>query len=43
VLGKRFTVKASGTADGIDQLKQAATGIDMSKLESLKDAGVKSN
>jgi hypothetical protein len=43
VLGKRFTVKASGTADDIDQLKQAATGIDMSKLESLKDAGVKSN
>lgn len=43
VLGKRFTVKASGTADGIDQLKQAATGIDMGKLESLKDAGVKSN
>jgi hypothetical protein len=43
VLGKRFTVKASGTADGIDQLKQAATGVDTSKLESLKDAGVKSN
>jgi hypothetical protein len=43
VLGKRFTVKASGTADDIDQLKKAATGIDMGKLESLKDAGVKSN
>lgn len=43
VLGKRFTVKANGTADSIDQLKQAVTSIDMSKLESLKDAGVKSN
>jgi Yip1 domain. len=43
VLGKRFTVKASGTADSIDQLKQAATGVDMSKLESLKDAGMKSD
>lgn len=43
VLGKRFTVKASGTADSIDQLKQAVAGIDRGKLESLKDAGVKSN
>lgn len=43
VLGKRFTVKASGTADSIDQLKQAVAGIDQGKLESLKDAGVKSN
>jgi hypothetical protein len=43
VLGKRFTVKASGTADSIDQFKQAVAGIDQGKLESLKDAGVKSN
>jgi hypothetical protein len=43
VLGKRFTVKANGTADSIDQLKQAVASVDMSKLESLKDAGVKSN
>jgi len=43
VLGKRFTVKANGTADSIDQLKQAVTGIDIGKLESLKDAGVKSD
>lgn len=43
VLGKRFTVKASGTADSIDLLKQAVAGIDQGKLESLKDAGVKSN
>ncbi len=43
VLGKRFTVKASGTTDSIDQLKQAVAAIDQGKLESLKDAGVKSN
>ncbi|MFC5580539.1 Yip1 family protein [Rhodanobacter terrae] len=43
VLGKRFTVKASGTADSIDQLKQAATSVDMGKLESLKNAGLKAD
>ncbi len=43
VVGKRFTVKASGNVDGIEQLKQAVSSIDLSKLESLKDAGVKSN
>lgn len=43
VLGKRFTVKANGNVDSIDQLKQAVTSVDMSKLESLKDAGVKSD
>jgi hypothetical protein len=43
VLGKRFTVKANGNVDSIDQLKQAVTSVDMGKLESLKDAGVKSD
>ena len=43
VVGKRFTVKANGNADSIDQLKQAVGSIDLGKLESLKDAGVKSN
>jgi len=43
VVGKRFTVKANGNVDGIDQLKQAVASIDLGKLESLKDAGVKSN
>lgn len=43
VLGKRFTVKANGNVDSIDQLKQAVTSVDMSKLESLKDAGMKSD
>lgn len=43
VVGKRFTVKANGNAESIDQLKQAVGSIDLGKLESLKDAGVKSN
>ncbi|HTH68469.1 MAG TPA: Yip1 family protein, partial [Rhodanobacter sp.] len=43
VVGKRFTVKANGNVDSIDQLKQAVASIDLGKLESLKDAGVKSN
>ncbi|OOG53768.1 Yip1 family protein [Rhodanobacter sp. C03] len=43
VLGQRFTVKATGNADSIDQLKQAVASVDLSKLESMKDAGVKSN
>jgi hypothetical protein len=43
VVGKRFTVKANGNVDSIDQLKQAVASIDLAKLESLKDAGVKAN
>jgi hypothetical protein len=43
VVGKRFTVKANGNVDSIDQLKQAVASIDLAKLESLKDAGVKPN
>ena len=43
VLGQRFTVKANGHADNIDQLKQAVASVDLAKLESMKDAGVKSN
>ena len=43
VVGKRFTVKANGNVDSIDQLKQAVASIDLGKLESLKDAGVKAN
>lgn len=43
VVGKRFTVRASGTVDDIDQLKQAVNKIDLARLESLKEAGVKSN
>lgn len=43
VVGKRFTVKASGNVDAIEQLRQAVSSIDLGKLESLKNAGVKSN
>lgn len=43
VVGKRFTVKANGNVDSIDQLKQAVASIDLAKLESLKDVGVKPN
>jgi hypothetical protein len=43
VVGKRFTVKANGNVDSIDQLKQAVASVDLGKLESLKDAGVKAN
>jgi hypothetical protein len=43
VVGKRFTVKAAGNVDSIDQLKQAVGSVDLGKLESLKDAGVKAN
>jgi hypothetical protein len=43
VVGKRFTVKANGSVDSIDQLKQAVASVDLAKLESLKNAGVKSN
>ena len=43
VLGQRFTVKANGHADSIDQLKQAVASVDLVKLESMKDAGVKAN
>ncbi|MHB1272935.1 MAG: Yip1 family protein [Rhodanobacter sp.] len=43
VLGKRFTVKANGNVDSIEQLKQAVASIDLGKLESMKDTGVKSD
>ena len=42
IVGKRFTVKANGSADSIDQLKQAVGSVDLSKLESMKNEGVKS-
>ncbi|MFC5743077.1 Yip1 family protein [Dyella tabacisoli] len=43
IVAQRFTVQASGNADSIDQLKQAVTSVDLSKLESLKDQGVTKN
>jgi len=40
VVGKRFAVKASGTADSIDQLRQMVAAVDLDKLESMKNEGV---
>jgi len=40
VLGNRFSVKVSGDADSIEQLKSAVTAIDLAGLERLKDHGV---
>lgn len=40
IVANRFSVKASGNADDIDQLKQAVNDIDLDKLESLKNEGI---
>jgi len=40
VLGDRFIVSASGHGVGIGDLKSALTGLDLAKLEALKDVGV---
>ncbi|MHB8446926.1 MAG: Yip1 family protein [Rudaea sp.] len=42
VLGDRFSVKVSGNADSIDQLKAAVGSINLAGLEALKNQGVKS-
>ena len=43
MVGQRFTVKANGNVDSIDQLKKAVGSVDLRKLESMKDSGVKSD
>lgn len=40
VLGDRFVVGASGTGVGLSELKAAVSGLDLKKLESMKDVGV---
>jgi len=40
VVAQRFAVKASGNPDSVDQLKQAVNGIDLDKLDALKNEGV---
>lgn len=40
IVAQRFSVKASGNTDSIDQLKQVVSDVDLDKLESLKDEGV---
>ncbi len=41
VLGNRFSVKVSGNADSIDQIKAAVASIDLAGLEALREQGVK--
>ena len=41
VLGDRFTVKVSGNAASMDQLKAAVASLDLAGLEALKGHGVK--
>lgn len=41
VLGERFSVKVSGNADSIDQIKSAVASVNLAGLEALKDHGVK--
>jgi hypothetical protein len=43
VIANRFSVKASGHAQDIDQLKKAVNDMDLDKLESLKNEGVTGN
>jgi len=43
VVANRFSVKASGSAEDIDQLKEAVNDIDLDKLESLKNSGTAGN
>jgi len=40
IVAQRFSVKASGHADSVDQLKSVVNAIDLAKLESLKNEGV---
>ena len=41
VLGNRFTVKVSGNAGSIDEIKAAVASVNLAGLEALKDQGVK--
>jgi hypothetical protein len=40
VLGDRFVVSATGSGVGLGELKAAVGGLDLGKLESMKDVGV---
>ena len=40
VLGDRFMVSAKGNGVNLDQLRSAVSGLDLGKLESMKDVGV---
>jgi len=40
VLGDRFVVSAKGDGVGLSELRAAVSGLDLAKLESMKDTGV---
>jgi hypothetical protein len=40
VLGDRFMVSAKGNGVNLDQLRAAVSGLDLARLESMKDTGV---
>ena len=40
VLGDRFMVSANGNGVNLDELRAAVSGLDLGRLESLKDTGV---
>jgi hypothetical protein len=40
VLGERFVVSATGSGVDVSELKAAVVGLDLGKLESMKDVGV---
>jgi hypothetical protein len=40
VLGERFVVSATGRGVELSELKAAVVGLDLGKLESMKDVGV---
>jgi hypothetical protein len=40
VLGDRFVVSATGRGIDLGALKAAVSGLDLGKLESMKDVGV---
>jgi hypothetical protein len=43
VIGDRFSVKLSGSANSIDDLKSMVAALNLSGLEALKNAGVRPN
>jgi hypothetical protein len=43
VVGNRYSVKVSGNAASIDDLKAAVTSVNLAGLEALKDQGVQPN
>jgi hypothetical protein len=40
VIGNRFVVSVNGQGVGLDELKAAVAGLDLAKLEAMKDVGV---